>query len=55
MKSKEIKSAIMFIKAKRPGNEEGLTLIEIMVSMMIFLVVSAGVAGTLMTGLRANR
>lgn len=34
--------------------EEGLTLIEIMVSMMIFLVVSAGIAGTLMTGLRTT-
>lgn len=44
----------MFTKVKRLGNEEGLTLIEIMVSMMIFLVVSAGIAGTLMTGLRAT-
>ena len=44
----------MFMKVKRLGNEEGLTLIEIMVSMMIFLVVSAGIAGTLITGLRST-
>lgn len=36
------------------SDEQGLTLIELMVSMMIFLVVSAGIAGTLMTGLRAT-
>jgi len=34
--------------------EDGLTLIELMVSMMIFLVVSAGIAGTLTTGLRTT-
>jgi type II secretory pathway pseudopilin PulG len=34
--------------------EEGLTLVEIMVSMMIFLVISVGVAGTLITGLRTT-
>lgn len=54
MKSKNIKSSIMFFKLNRLGNEEGLTLIEIMVAMMIFLVVSAGIAGTLMTGLRST-
>lgn len=36
------------------ATEEGLTLIEIMVSMMIFLVISVGVAGTLITGLRTT-
>ena len=34
--------------------EEGLTLIEIMVAMMIFMVVATGVAGSLITGLRAT-
>lgn len=35
-------------------SEEGLTLIELMVAMMIFLVVALGIAGSLTTGLVAN-
>ncbi|MCL4472507.1 MAG: prepilin-type N-terminal cleavage/methylation domain-containing protein [Actinobacteria bacterium] len=41
-------------KRLRLMNEEGLTLIELMVAMMIFLVVSSGIAGSLTTGLVAN-
>lgn len=37
---------------KRFVDESGLTLIEIMASMMVFLVVSAGVAATFTSGLR---
>ena len=39
---------------RRMRGEEGLTLIELMVAMMIFLVVSLGIAGSLTTGLVAN-
>lgn len=43
-------------RGSKPGlsSEDGLTLIELMVAMMIFLVVSLGVAGSLTTGLVAN-
>lgn len=40
--------------ALRLKGEAGLTLVEIMVAMMIFLVVSAGIAGTFITGLKAT-
>ncbi|MEK7817139.1 MAG: prepilin-type N-terminal cleavage/methylation domain-containing protein, partial [Actinomycetota bacterium] len=35
-------------------NESGLSLIEIMAAIMIFMVVAAGVAGTLISGLRGT-
>ena len=35
-------------------SEEGLTLIELMVAMMIFLIVSMGIASTMITELKAN-
>lgn len=38
----------------RLAREDGLTLVEILVSMMVFLIVSAGVAGTLTSGLKAT-
>lgn len=39
---------------KRIDDQSGLTLIELMVSMVVFLVVSAGVATTLTAGLRTT-
>lgn len=39
---------------RRLAGESGLSLIEILVAMMIFLVVAAGVAGTLMAGIRGT-
>lgn len=40
--------------SRRFADQSGLSLIEIMVSMMIFLAVSAGVAGTITSGLRTT-
>jgi len=39
---------------KRFRDQSGLTLIELLVSMIVFLVVSAGVASTLTTGLKTT-
>lgn len=39
---------------RRLAGESGMSLIEILVAMMIFLVVAAGVAGTLMAGIRGT-
>jgi len=39
---------------KRMAEDDGLTLVEIMVSMMIFLVVSTGIAGTMIAGLQST-
>ena len=39
---------------RRLADEEGMTLIEILTSMIVFLVVSAGIAGTMIIGLRST-
>ncbi len=54
MESQVVTSDGFSIFSRWLHREDGLTLIEIMVSMMIFLVVSTGIAGTLTTGLRST-
>jgi prepilin-type N-terminal cleavage/methylation domain-containing protein len=45
-----LRSKLLF----KSDSQRGFTLIEIMVAMMIFLTISAGVAGTLTAGLRST-
>ena len=54
MKSRtHIKARLGYLKATA-SDDAGLTLIEVMVAMMIFLIISAGIAGAMITGLKAN-
>ncbi len=54
MKKDKQKIANPLISMRRLTDEGGMTLIEILTSMVVFLVVSSGIAGTMIIGLRTT-